>query len=121
MSDYIKLHALDNVGVLITPREGIPAGHKIALTDIAKGKKVIKYGCPIGTAQSDIKEGEWIHSHNLKTALSGEKDYTYAPQPIHRAAPFQGSFTAAASWARTTPAPGTCSAPWPAIPTQAAC
>ena len=52
MSDYIKLHELDNVGVLITPREGIPAGHKIALRDIAKGEKVIKYGCPIGTAQS---------------------------------------------------------------------
>ena len=92
MSDYIKLHELDNVGVLITPREGIPAGHKIALKDIAKGEKVIKYGCPIGTAQSDIKEGEWIHSHNLKTALSGEKNYTYEPQPIHRAAPFTGSF-----------------------------
>ena len=92
MSDYIKLHELDNVGVLITPREGIPAGHKIALRDIAKGEKVIKYGCPIGTAQSDIRAGEWIHSHNLKTALSGEKNYTYEPQPIHRAAPFTGSF-----------------------------
>ena len=44
MSDYIKLHDLDNVAVLITPREGIPAGHKIALRDIAKGEKVIKYG-----------------------------------------------------------------------------
>ena len=92
MSDYIKLHELDNVGVLITPREGIPAGHKIALRNIAKGEKVIKYGCPIGTAQSDIKEGEWIHSHNLKTALSGEKEYTYDPQPIHQSAPFEGSF-----------------------------
>ena len=92
MSDYIKLHELDNVGVLITPREGIPAGHKIALRPIAKGEKVIKYGCPIGTAQSDIKEGEWIHSHNLKTALSGEKEYTYDPQPIHQSAPFEGSF-----------------------------
>ena len=92
MSDYIKLHELDNVGVLITPREGIPAGHKIALRDIAQGEKVIKYGCPIGTAQADIKAGEWIHSHNLKTALSGEKEYTYEPQAIHRAAPFTGSF-----------------------------
>ncbi|MBR6186771.1 MAG: altronate dehydratase [Clostridia bacterium] len=92
MSDYIKLHALDNVGVLIAPREGIPAGHKIALRPIAKGEKVIKYGCPIGTAQSDIREGEWIHSHNLKTALSGEKNYVFAPEPIHQAAPFEGAF-----------------------------
>ena len=93
MSDYIKLHALDNVGVLISPREGIPAGHKVALRDIAAGEKVIKYGCPIGTAQSDIKAGEWIHSHNLKTALSGEKKLhlrpsAYSPgRSLHRHLP----------------------------------
>ena len=45
-------------GVTVTALEDIPAGHKIALLDIAKGEKVIKYGCPIGTAQSDIKQGE---------------------------------------------------------------
>lgn len=92
MSDYIRLHALDNVGVLITPREGVPAGHKIALRPILKGEKVIKYGCPIGIAQSDIQAGEWIHSHNLKTALSGEKNYVYSPEPLHQSAPFTGSF-----------------------------
>ena len=92
MNDYIKLHALDNVGVLVTPREGIPAGHKIALRDIAAGEKVIKYGNPIGIAQEDIKAGQWVHSHNLKTALSGEKNYAYAPEAIHEAAPFSGSF-----------------------------
>ncbi len=90
--DQIKLHELDNVAVLLSPRDQIPAGHKIALKDIAKGEKVIKYGNPIGIAAADIKAGEWVHSHNLKTALSGEKDYTYQPKPIHSAAPFAGSF-----------------------------
>lgn len=92
MNDYIKLHELDNVGVLIAARPGVPAGHKIALRPIAKGERVIKYGCTIGLATEDIPEGQWVHSHNLKTALSGEKNYTYAPQPIHRAAPFDGTF-----------------------------
>ena len=30
--------------VIVTAREAVPAGHKIALTDIAKGENVIKYG-----------------------------------------------------------------------------
>ncbi|MBP8967974.1 MAG: ABC transporter permease subunit [Lachnospiraceae bacterium] len=39
----------------------IPAGHKVALTDIAKGDKVIKYGHSIGYAICDIKAGSHVH------------------------------------------------------------
>jgi altronate dehydratase small subunit len=35
----------------------IPFGHKIALREIRKGEKVIKYGEPIGEAIADIKAG----------------------------------------------------------------
>ena len=38
----------------ITALQDIPAGHKIALTFIKKGEKVIKYGNPIGISLSDI-------------------------------------------------------------------
>lgn len=58
----------------------IPLGHKIALKDIKKGDKVIRYGYEIGAAAEDIKKGEWVHSHNLKTALKGKIDYHYEPQ-----------------------------------------
>ncbi|MDE6722687.1 MAG: UxaA family hydrolase, partial [Eubacterium sp.] len=44
--------------------------------------KVIKYGYPIGIASKDINEGEHIHSHSLKAALSGEREYAYTPEPI---------------------------------------
>ncbi|MFP4016060.1 MAG: UxaA family hydrolase, partial [Halanaerobiales bacterium] len=33
----------------------------------------------IGRATRDINIGEWIHSHNLETALSGKLNYTYNP------------------------------------------
>ena len=54
-------------------------GHKYAVRDIGKGEKVIKYGYPIGIASENIKKGDHVHSHNLKTALSGTLDYKYEP------------------------------------------
>ena len=45
----------------------IPLGHKIALTHIKKGGAVIKYGHDIGLVTADIKAGEHVHIHNLKT------------------------------------------------------
>jgi altronate hydrolase len=55
----------------------VPAGHKIALSPIGEGEVVRKYGFPIGRATSKIEAGEWIHSHNLSTALSGEVSYEW--------------------------------------------
>ncbi|MEW6696325.1 MAG: UxaA family hydrolase [Bacillota bacterium] len=45
----------------------IPLGHKVALKDIANGERVIKYHIVIGKAVADIKAGEHVHTHNLKT------------------------------------------------------
>jgi len=59
--------------------EDIPAGHKVALRDIRAGEEIIKYGHPIGIATHDIKAGDWVHIHNVRTALSDLLDYTYTP------------------------------------------
>ncbi len=45
----------------------VPIGHKIALVDIKKGDTVWKYGQDIGKAIADIKKGEHVHVHNVKT------------------------------------------------------
>lgn len=66
-------------GDKIILQEDISRGHKIALKDIDKGEKIIKYAFPIGIAREDIKAGNWIHTHNLKTALSGKGEYEYNP------------------------------------------
>ncbi len=73
------VRAGDEVRPGLIASDNVPAGHKIALCDITKGEKVLKYGCPIGVAATDIKAGQHVHSHNLVTALSGEQAYTYAP------------------------------------------
>ncbi|MBO5453878.1 MAG: altronate dehydratase [Clostridia bacterium] len=61
----------DNVEVNLTN------GHKYALCDIKKGENIIKYGEAIGHATEDIKKGEHVHTHNLKTNLSGKIEYSY--------------------------------------------
>lgn len=45
----------------------IPLGHKIALQDHKTGDGVIKYGQDIGKVVADIRKGEHVHIHNLKT------------------------------------------------------
>ncbi len=45
----------------------IPLGHKIALKDFAIDDTVIKYSHDIGKVVADIKAGDHVHIHNLKT------------------------------------------------------
>ncbi len=76
----LKINEEDNVAVVIEADEGgITAGHKVALSDIKAGERIIKYGNCIGKATEDIKKGDWVHTHNVKTALEGLKDYVYEP------------------------------------------
>jgi (2R)-sulfolactate sulfo-lyase subunit alpha len=57
----------DNSAFKLKSRMDVPIGHKVALTDIRKGDTVWKYGQDIGKAVADIKQGEHVHVHNLKT------------------------------------------------------
>jgi len=45
----------------------IPIGHKVALRDIKSGDTIWKYGEDIGRAVANIKKGEHLHVHNVKT------------------------------------------------------
>ncbi len=67
------INKLDNVEVNLSD------GHKYALCDIKNGENIIKYGNPIGHATEDIKKGDHVHSHNMKTNLSGNLEYVYNP------------------------------------------
>jgi len=73
----MKLHASDNVAVLIeacaageevqgiTARQRIPRGHKMALAAVPEGAEIVKYGQIIGFASRPIAPGEWVHEHNV--------------------------------------------------------
>ena len=77
MSDFIRLHASDNVvtataslevGTKIETTETtalIPRNHKIATHNISKGEAIVKYAQIIGYASEDIEAGAHIHTHNV--------------------------------------------------------
>ena len=95
MNDLVRITPQDAVAVALRPvkagetvswgegtltlKEDIPMGHKAALRDIRKGETVIKYGYPIGEATEEIPKGTHVHTHNLRTLLSGEKEYEWHP------------------------------------------
>ncbi|MCR5566300.1 MAG: altronate dehydratase family protein, partial [Clostridiales bacterium] len=95
MNEMVRITARDMVAVALKPlkagetvsfgtgeitlKEDLPMGHKAALRDIRKGEPVIKYGYPIGEATEDIPAGVHVHTHNLHTLLSGEKEYEWHP------------------------------------------
>lgn len=96
MNQFIILNPRDSVGVALqdlsagtpivlddgtsfTLQEDIKRGHKFALKNIATDENVIKYGFTIGHATQSINQGAWLHTHNVKTNLSGELTYTYNP------------------------------------------
>lgn len=70
------INKLDNVEI------NLENGHKYALCDIKSGENIIKYGQPIGHAVCHIKKGDHVHTHNLKTNLSGNLSYTYTPDSL---------------------------------------
>ncbi len=90
---YIRVHSDDNVAVAledlvkgtvlkindlsISITENVDRGHKIALGNLNKGEAIIKYGYSIGQCTENVVRGSWVHSHNLKTSLTGESKYQF--------------------------------------------
>lgn len=86
----IKVNELDNVAIAVSSEglnaglrlddgtlviEHVPQGHKVALTDLAKGNPIIRYGEVIGYAADEIARGSWIDEVrvHLPQALPLEK------------------------------------------------
>ncbi|HLH04712.1 MAG TPA: altronate dehydratase family protein [Bryobacteraceae bacterium] len=77
----IHLHERDNVAIARVPLSAgqliqvgqqsihvhapIPAGHKVAIENIATGAPVRRYGHAIGVAKAPIAAGEHVHTQNL--------------------------------------------------------
>ena len=79
ISPLIRLNPEDNVAVArgridpaespqiegVRPLARIPRGHKMALSAIAEGEAVVKYGQIIGFASRDIPAGDHVHTQNM--------------------------------------------------------
>lgn len=74
MAKYLKIHPTDNVQV------NLETGHKYATAFIKAGENVIKYGYPIGRATENVHPDDLVHTHNLKTNLKDDLEYTYSPE-----------------------------------------
>lgn len=85
---YVKIKEEDNVAVAVqdikagtrltedfVANEDIPQAHKIALCDILKGEKIIRYGVVLGYAIHTIRKGDWIHEHMLELPESPSLDH----------------------------------------------
>ena len=53
--------------IKVTSTNAVPLGHKIALKDLKEGDTILKYGHDIGKVVKNIKKGEHVHVHNVKT------------------------------------------------------
>ncbi|HNY66506.1 MAG TPA: UxaA family hydrolase [Deltaproteobacteria bacterium] len=83
MHNVVVINPEDNVGVALADIargqearlstglafpvvEDIPYSHKVAIRDIGSGEAIRKYGEEIGFARADIRQGGWVHTHNLE-------------------------------------------------------
>lgn len=77
---YIQIQPEDNVAIIVNAgglakgtefacglvlQDRVPQGHKVALTDIGKDEKIIRYGVIIGYAIEAIEKGGWINESSL--------------------------------------------------------
>lgn len=58
----------DNTEIEVVSRGDIPLGHKISLVQLKEGEPVLKYGVPVGITTSNWVVGDYVHTHNIKTA-----------------------------------------------------
>lgn len=83
-SRVIRVHPSDNVAIVVGQgglpagtRLGdgvvlgvdIPQGHKVALTDIGEGERIIRYNEVIGTALSAIARGGHVNENNVRLPI----------------------------------------------------
>jgi len=54
-------------GESVVCAQTLPTGHKVAIVPIGAGGKIVKYGAPIGSATCDIRPGDYVHTHNVKS------------------------------------------------------
>jgi (2R)-sulfolactate sulfo-lyase subunit alpha len=58
----------DDSTVEVDARGAIPLGHKVAIEALAPGAEVLEYGTRIGVAPEGLAAGDYVHTHNIRSA-----------------------------------------------------
>jgi (2R)-sulfolactate sulfo-lyase subunit alpha len=67
--EEILIVYLDDDGeVSLRAQADVPYGHKVAVEPLAADEAVIEYSTQVGVARSSIQPGDYVHTHNIKTA-----------------------------------------------------
>lgn len=80
-------------GATVRLADAVPAGHKVALHDLAPGQTVRRAGLPIGVASGAVAAGGHVHMHNLvmpDRRQPGAVRTAALPAPNATGATFQG-------------------------------
>lgn len=66
--NVVGVYMDDDSTIEVQAHHAIPLGHKIAIVDVQPSGSVLEYGIQIGKAPDGLKVGDYVHTHNLKSA-----------------------------------------------------
>jgi (2R)-sulfolactate sulfo-lyase subunit alpha len=66
--EILVVYVNDDGAMKLRAQADVPYGHKVALQPLAAGAPVTEYSTQVGVARTDIKAGDYVHVHNVKTA-----------------------------------------------------
>jgi (2R)-sulfolactate sulfo-lyase subunit alpha len=58
----------DNSTIEVVANGAVPLGHKIAIENLPANAPVLKYGIQIGLTTNQLEIGDYVHTHNIRTA-----------------------------------------------------
>ena len=66
--EVVVVYVDDDGELTVHAQADVPYGHKVALQALAAGAPVTEYSTQIGVARTSIEPGDYVHTHNVKTA-----------------------------------------------------
>ncbi len=66
--EIVVVYIDDDGEQTVRAQADVPYGHKVALQSLAAGAPVIEYSTQVGVARTNIELGDYVHTHNMKTA-----------------------------------------------------
>lgn len=66
--EIVVVYIDDDGEQTVRAQADVPYGHKVALHPLSAGAPVTEYSTQIGVARTNIELGDYVHTHNVKTA-----------------------------------------------------
>lgn len=66
--EIVIVYMDDDGEVRLRAQADVPYGHKVAVEPLDADEAVIEYSTQVGVARTRIEPGDYVHTHNIKTA-----------------------------------------------------